>query len=107
AATQIAGAIRGTDAELARSTLKKVLAVTTDASRRQAAESILTQMDAANDFITAWQVAGPYLQDGKDYAALFDIPFPPEQPEAKNVAWRLLPSGTDPKQPWLLDLLNF
>ena len=107
AATQIASALRGTNASLVRAALKKVLAVTTDAGRRQAAEAILNQMDAAGDFITAWQVAGPYFQDGQSYAALFDIAFAPEKPEARDVKWRALPAGTDPKQPGLLDLLKF
>lgn len=106
AANQIAGAIRGSAPEATRGALKKVIQVTTDTSRRQAAELILKQMDAAADFITAWQVAGPYFQDGKDVSALFDIPFGPEKAGAA-VTWRLMPSGTDPKQPWLLDLLKF
>jgi HEAT repeat protein len=106
AATQIAGAIAGAHREMAESVLKKVLALTTDASRRQAAEAILKQLEAMSDFITAWQVAGPYGQSGKDYAALFAIAFPPELPTAKDVAWRLMPTGADPNRPWLLDLLK-
>lgn len=106
AANQIAGAIRGSAPEATRGALKKVMQVTTDSNRRQAAELILKQMDAAADFITAWQVAGPYFQDGKDVSALFDIPFGPEKAGAP-VTWRLMPGGTDTKQPWLLDLLKF
>jgi HEAT repeat protein len=106
AATQIAGAIAGAHHELAESVLKKVLAVTTDASRRQAAEAVLKQLAAMSDFITAWRVAGPYREAGKDYAALFDVAFPPELPAAKEVAWRLMPTGADPNRPWLLDLLK-
>src|SRR5438105_4921191 len=45
AVTKIAGALRGADSEPARAALKKVLAVTTDATRRQAAEAALKQMD--------------------------------------------------------------
>jgi len=106
AATQIAGAIGGAHRELAESVLKKVVAVATDPSRRQAAEAILKQIEAMSDFITAWQVAGPYRETGKDYAALFDVAFPPELPGAKDIAWRLMPTGADPNRPWLLDLLK-
>jgi len=37
---------------------------------------------------------------------LFDVAFEPEKPGAKGVAWRPLPAGTDPKRPWILDLLK-
>jgi len=38
---------------------------------------------------------------------LFDTVFPAERRDGADVAWRLLPGGVDPKQPWLLDLLTF
>jgi hypothetical protein len=107
AATQIAGAAWSSDIETARAVLTKILALTTDAARKKPIETILNQMDASKAFITSWQVSGPYQQDGKDFTALFDIAFGPEKPDAQGVSWRILPAGTDPKQPWLLDLLKF
>ncbi len=106
AVIQIAGGLLGVHAELARTALKKVLAVTSNSDLRQAAEAKLQQIEAMASFITAWQVAGPYRQDGKNYAALFDTVFPPEAPTTGNVEWRSLPAGTNPAQPWLLDLLK-
>ena len=107
AATQIAAGVWPAHATEARAALKKVLAVSTDATRRQAAEALLKQIDSGTDYIISWQAAGPFMQDGKDYAALFDTVLAPEKPDAKDVKWRAMPAGTDPAKPWLLDLLKF
>ncbi len=105
AATQIAKAVSGANRDLAEATLKKVLAVTQDAGQKAAVEAALKQIEALADYVTAWQVAGPYRENGKDYAALFDIPFAPETAPA-SANWRLMPVGTDPARPWVLDLLK-
>jgi len=103
------------DAATAAAALKKVLAATRDAATRQAAEAALKELEARADFITAWQVAGPYRQAGKNYAALFDIAFPPEAaaaepgagaPPTEPVNWQNLPPGADPKRAWSMDLLK-
>ncbi len=107
AVMQIAGAIRDAHATLARAALQKVLAANPDAERRQAVELLLKQMEAAGDYLKAWQVAGPYQQAGKTYKDLFDLVFPPENPGARDVNWRILPAGTDAKRPGALDLLKF
>src|SRR5207253_2630773 len=86
------------------------------------------QIEARADFITSWQAAGPYRQAGKDYAALFDISFPPERsleraapalPISKSdeasgpkdsssgTNWRSLPPSSDPARPGVMDLLKF
>ena len=51
-------------------------------------------------------MAGPYRQQGKDYSALLDALFPPELNNAKDVAWKSLPAGTDAKRPYVVDLLK-
>jgi hypothetical protein len=53
-----------------------------------------------------WEVSGPYMQEGKNYSALFDIPFAPEINGSKGARWRKMPTGTDSSQPWYLDLLK-
>jgi len=106
AATQIAAVLCGSHPELARTALKKVIAVSTDSTRREAAQKILAKMDALADFITAWQMTGPYQESGKNFDALFDTVFAPERPDDKDVKWRVMPALTDPKQPWLMDFLK-
>lgn len=49
----------------------------------------------AGDFVTAWQVTGPFVQDGKDGFALVDVAFPPEKPDAKDVKWVMLPPAVE------------
>jgi hypothetical protein len=109
AVIKIAPILPGTDAR-ATAALKKVVALTTDAATRQAAEAALKQIHARTEFITNWQFAGPYREAGKNYAALFDIAFGPE-PGATGAAgadvnWRPLPAGSDPARPGVMDLLK-
>jgi len=41
-----------------------------------------------DDYLTEWQVSGPYRQEGKSGEEIFDIAFAPEDPNAKDVLWR-------------------
>ncbi len=106
AVTKIASALPYAQSEAAASGLKKVVATTTDADVRKAAETALNEIESGADYITVWQVAGPYLQDGKDYKDLFDIAFPPETADAQGVKWQAMPPGPDAKRPWVMDLLK-
>ncbi len=106
ATTQIASALPYSQAEAAKAGLRQVLAVTSDASLRKAAAAALEQIEAGADYIVAWQVAGPYLQEGKEYKDLFDIAFPPETAPAAGVKWQAPPLGSDAKRPWVMDLLK-
>ncbi|MFA6561392.1 MAG: HEAT repeat domain-containing protein [Verrucomicrobiia bacterium] len=107
AIVQIASTIAGSNRAAAKSALTKLLATSSDGTVREAAEAALNQIEPASGYITAWQVAGPYTEAGKNYRTLFDIPFPPEEPNTKQVKWRALPSGTSADKPWLLELLKF
>lgn len=90
----------------AEAALKQAAAAVTDATTRQAVDAALKQILENSEYITDWQMAGPYTQAGKDFAALIDVPFPPEKADAAGVNWLLMPTGTDPKRPWLMDLLK-
>ncbi len=78
--------------------LKKVSATTTDNATKQTADRALDQIAAMKDYIMEWQVAGPYVQLGKDYSDLFDVVFPPETQQAKGVKWHPIAAGTDEKK---------
>jgi HEAT repeat protein len=106
AVVQIATAIAGTHRELAETALRTVLSHTPDPERRQAVDKQLQQIQAMADYITAWQVNGPYRQPGVDYAGLFDTVFPPESASAADLDWQTLATGSDPGRPWVLDLLK-
>ena len=107
AIVQIALETSGAHRSAAKAELTHLLATAPDDATRKAAEAALDQLEPAAGYITAWQVAGPYAQEGKNYRALFDILFPPETPDAAQVKWRTLPAGTSAGTPWLLDLLKF
>ena len=85
--------------------LNRVLALLADADLRQQADAELKKIEELGKYITVWQISGPYARVGKNYAALFDIPFPAEQPDAQGVAWRQAAIATDSPQPWVIDLI--
>ena len=106
AAVSIARATMGTDRKQARAAMVKLQAVAKSRSIVAQARRIIGQIDKFADAITAWRVAGPYMKTGLKYDRLFSVPFAPEQPGAKGIAWRPLAAGTDPKRPAILDLLK-
>lgn len=55
---------------------------------------------------SGWQVAGPYRVPGRLGPELFDVPFPPEQGNTQQVAWRTKAAAA-PDQPGHLDLTDW
>jgi HEAT repeat protein len=106
AVLQIAGAISVAEPDAAGGALRKVLEVAPDPAAREAAQAALQRIQEMASYITAWQIAGPYEQAGKNFTALFDIPFPPEGAPDESIKWQAIPAGTDPTQPWKMDLLK-
>jgi len=86
-----ARAMMGTYRDEAKAAMTKLAAQTKDADLKKQAQQIVRQTSALSDIVTAWQVAGPYMEAGKSYPQLYDTVFPPEQPDAKGVEWRVLP----------------
>jgi hypothetical protein len=106
AALRIARAIMGANRDAAKAAMEELLAASENQQAHAEARQIVEQIDRFGDSITAWRIAGPYTREGKRYDELFDVAFEPEKPNANGVQWRLLPAGTDPKRPWILDLLK-
>jgi hypothetical protein len=109
AVVKIGGAVCGSHPSEVKAAVHKALArigPAADESLRQQAQEIINTIEKFEDFITSWQVSGHYMQEGKNYSQLFDIVFPPETPGAKDVKWTLMPAGTDPSRPGVLDLLK-
>lgn len=107
AVVQIARDMYGAHRATAKAALNRLLANSSDVAACQAAGALLSELEPGIGFLIAWQVAGPYAQAGKNHRALFDIPFPPEQPGTQPLNWRTLPSNTTPGKPTQLDLLKF
>ncbi|GAH47998.1 unnamed protein product, partial [marine sediment metagenome] len=102
----IARGIMGSAPDEAKSIAKKLSAESRSSAVRKGADAILRQADKFEDYIVAWQVAGPYGA-GKSLDAQLRTAFPPEKAttKAKDVPWRMLPIPAGGKQPWMMDLL--
>jgi HEAT repeat protein len=103
AAIQIAQAIVDTQKDEVKAVALKIEEAASNETVCEQARALLKTIESLEDFITDWQISGPYVKDGQDYSRLFEIPFAPETSDA-GVVWSLLPAGTNPDQPWLLDL---
>jgi hypothetical protein len=106
ATVKIALALPGNQAASSTASLNKALSAATDPATRQAVQTALRQSQNSAEYLTTWEVAGPYRQADKDYAALFDIAFAPEHPGSSEARWTPLAPGSDPKRPWVMDLLK-
>jgi HEAT repeat protein len=85
AAADLVLAAAGTPAQR-RTVLTQLVAAKNDTVARAAQESLL-QLEAGEDYLTRWQMAGPYEHAGTDGAGLLDVAFPPEAQGAQGVAW--------------------
>ena len=106
AACRIAQKIYASRGRQIKGDLERIIAADVSDSTTQQAREILQNINKVEFYVTGWEVSGPYVQKGKNYAALFDIAFAPEIDGGKNAKWRRMPAGTDPAQPWFLDLLQ-
>ncbi len=106
AACAVAQKIYTSKGQQIKGQLEKIVAADLSDSTRQQAWDILGGIEQVKYYVSDWEVSGPYLQEGKDYSALFDTAFAPEIDGGKDAKWRRMPAGTDPAQPYYLDLLK-
>lgn len=105
ACVQIAVSLSSGHPDEARTVLQRMRTAAKSKEVRNLAAKALDTMDQYVGYITAWQVAGPYRQKGKECRRLFDIPFAPEQP-GKKVAWKPAPRPADVSLFWQADLAS-
>ena len=99
----IATSLMGSAPAEAKAVATNLQAGSKNEATRERAAQILRQADKVEDFITVWQVCGPYTEADQG-GPLFATAFAPEWASSK-IAWRPLPTGTQVKRPWMLDLL--
>ena len=104
AMVKAARAVSGMAPSEAGAAAKRLAAESRNTAVRTQAAAVVRLLGQLGDYVTAWQVTGPYTQEGKDGSQLIDVAFPPESGDAKGVAWRILPIRTEGKQPWMLQL---
>jgi len=106
AACVIAEKIYTTKSRQIKVDLEKIAEANVGESITKQAIEILQNINKVKYYIMDWEVSGPYMQEGKNYNALFDIPFEPEINDGKGAKWRKMPTGTDASQPFYLDILK-
>jgi HEAT repeat protein len=106
ASVRIAAALAGSHPAEAKAALRRIATTSKNEALRAEAGKALDAADQYAGYVTAWLAAGPYRQDGKQCQELFDIPFPPEQPGGKVVAWKPAPRPADPALFWQADLAS-
>jgi HEAT repeat protein len=72
----------------ARQAIWLALDAVDDDALRERGKALLARAEEYEGFITDWQVAGPFDQDGKGCLELLEVAFPPEQPDIGGVTWR-------------------
>ncbi len=104
AAIRIAGGVCGSHPEQAKAVARRVLAVKAGDLARERAEEIIKIIAGFGDYMTAWQVCGPFGEPGDDYQQLLDTAFGPEKPGSGSLNWRIMPAGRDLARAWVLDV---
>lgn len=104
AVVKIAEGIYGSYPEKTKEVLGKVMQTSKSDSLREQAQNVMNQIGRFEDYITAWQVSGPYTKEGADGSMLFDVAFAPEKPAPPSADWQIMPAGTNQDRPWLMEL---
>ncbi len=105
AVVTIAEEIYAGDAKAAGSVLELVVAAHVANSTKDRAKTTLDEIKGIQNYLTAWEVAGPYAEKDKNYSQLFDMAFGPELPNAQ-VEWRKIPISKYEQHPAYADLLK-
>lgn len=100
---RIAAAVFGADPAGVGARLEKFLASQPAEAQANTARDILAKIAGLGDYITAWEVAGPYFKEMTGATQLFEESLPPDT-NADAVAWRVMPMGLEPERPWVVAL---
>jgi HEAT repeat protein len=104
AVIRIAGSTRTGHAQQTKVALQKVIGTTDNDSLREQAQKLIGELKQFEDYITEWEVSGPYTKGSSGPSGLFDVVFAPEKGQGEQAQWRIMPAGTDGDRPWLLEL---
>ena len=79
AAVTLSRRLCGAFPEPTKAVLQKLISLPVEPSVKKSAADLLEVIGKFDDFIMGWQVAGPFVEEGKSGEAQFDVVFPPEQ----------------------------
>ncbi len=100
----VAKAIAGSAPEQAKAAANTLIEKSKNENIRKDAAAIVKLIEKSGDYVTAWQVSGPYRKRGLDFGVLFDSVFPPEEAGAKGASWRVLVPDGKSARPWMFNL---
>ena len=101
AAVQIAENLDVAGVRTSLPVVKTILSNTDLPQMKERCETLLKKLEQYEDFITTWEVAGPYQMDDVN---LFDFAFAPENGDSQQVDWAAMPAGLDPDKYWYIAL---
>jgi len=99
AVVAIAGAISGVHKDKAKEVLEEIIDFSDDDNLKKKAKAALEQIQKFDDYILAWQYAGPYAKGD-----VFATAYPPEK-GVKSVQWKTMPVAQGDR-PWMLDFMK-
>ncbi len=99
----IAKSLAGTNPEEVKTVMQLVAASSKNESVKQQSGQVMEQAAKFEDYLTVWQVSGPYTVAGKKGEELFDMPFAPEQ-EGVPAEWKRMPVGTNADMPYVAEI---
>jgi len=88
ACVHIAKSCLGEDPQTSSRIMESVLDRAKNEDTLKKARSLLADLNKAGTYIAQWIGAGPYKEGSKGAQELFDVPFPPEKEDSKDVAWK-------------------
>jgi HEAT repeat protein len=98
ASLRIARAVAGTVPDEATAAANHALALSQDEAVKRNSAAVIAAAERSRDFITDWVVCGPYLEEGKEKDALFDLEFAPEKGD--DAKWTKMPANPDRTRFW-------
>jgi HEAT repeat protein len=104
AVVKIAKGVAASYPQEVKAILSKVLEKTQIDFVRTEATALLDNIRQVQEYVVAWEVAGPYEKPQTSGEKLFDEAFPPETAEAAGVTWQPIIPGTNKSQPFLMEL---
>lgn len=105
ATLQLCAALAGAYPEETRAMAQAILEGQPSDAVKNQANAVIASVGRFDNYLTAWEYAGPYAEEGKVATMLFDMPFAPEN-APDTVTWNLMPLSTNPETPWAVSLAD-
>jgi hypothetical protein len=107
ACVKIAEKIYGIYPQYVKNVLRDCMVAAQDQPLKDRVANVISKIEKFEDFVVVWEVSGPYKKAEDGAKQLFNVPFPPEDPQAKDVKWQILPAGLNKDKPMYVEIGEF